>query len=36
MPKLAFHADLDINGIEGIKQLQVAYDAVSCIYSNST
>ena len=36
MPKQAFHANLDINGIEGIKRLQVIYDAVSRIYSNST
>ena len=27
MPKQAFHADLDINGIEGFKRLQVMYDA---------
>ena len=34
MPKEAY-ADLDINGIEGIKQFQVMYDAVLLILSNS-
>ena len=36
IPKQALHADLDINGIEGITQPQVTYHAVSHTYSNLT